>query len=96
LAFDDLGARYGLAKPVEPVVEWFRFNNESREMAGMDAGRSLELPAIVSAPAETRYYAAKIRGAEPAKAVTVFIRAGRGPAEVVGVERSWAGLDGRR
>ena len=92
LAFDDLGARHGLTKPVEYAVEWFRFNNDSGEMTAMDSGKTLELPATAAGSRGTSYFAARIRGDEPDKAVTVFVRAGQGPAEVVGIERSWAGL----
>jgi hypothetical protein len=80
LRFDDLAVRYGFEQPRQFTVAWSVFDNESERKSPIAGATGWEVP---TSPAE--YLAADIRGADPGRSVTVYLRGDR----VVGIDRTW-------
>lgn len=86
LEFENLAVKHGFAAPQELTVAWSRFDNLSGKLTTLP-GAGFALPAVLKSPGE--YVAAEIRGEDPAKSVTVYLRNRQGRIEVVGIERKW-------
>jgi len=80
LVFDDLAARYGFRAARQYSIQWQTFDNQSSRATPIAGAATFELPRS-SSP----YLAAVIRGGDPARTITVYLRRN----EVVGIERSW-------
>ncbi|MBZ5585848.1 MAG: hypothetical protein LAQ30_27380 [Acidobacteriia bacterium] len=80
LYFEDLAAKYGFQAARRYEVAWSEFNNETEMKTPLRGAASFAVP---SSAAE--YLAADIRGDEPRKTVTVYLRGNR----VVGIDRTW-------
>ena len=79
LEFDDLAAQYGFRSARQYSIQWARFDNQSGAAAPITGAAASEVPR------DSGYLRASIRADDPAKMVTVYLRAG----QVVGIERSW-------
>ncbi len=89
LEFDDLAVRYQFAAPREYAVEWSRFDNRTEQTAPLPGASGFTLPAQILNAAPGDYFCARIRAADPAKHVVVYLRRGRQQVELVGLERDW-------
>jgi hypothetical protein len=85
LAFEDLGLKYGFETAARSYsVVWSSLDNETETATPISGAASLSLP-----DGGDGYYAAKIHAADPAQAVTVYLRRKSGRDQVVGIERGW-------
>jgi hypothetical protein len=95
LAFDDLGAKHGLAPapgyrlesqqtPRGYRVQWAEFDNESERKTSIEGATSLKVPS-----SRADHLACEIAGSDNRKNVTVYVRQQGGERRVVGVDRSW-------
>ncbi len=84
LVFEDLAAKYGFAAPQPLVVQWSRFDNETETKTPIAGETTFTVPRETS-----DYLAADIRGADPTKSVTVYVRRESGALRVVGIDRGW-------
>jgi len=89
LEFEDLAVKHGFAAPREHSVEWSCFENRTQQSSPLPGASGLTLPEPVLSAAPGEYFCAQIRGTEPGKTVTVYLRRGREQIEVVGLERAW-------
>lgn len=91
ITFDDLGVRYGLSPAEDYQFEWFSFDNHSEALTPLANAATASVP-----KSKGDYVAAQIRGKDPDKTVMVFVRTKGDSAKVVGVERSWKGLNSKK
>lgn len=91
LRFDDLAVAHGYRPAVDYAVEWYEFDNPTRDMRVLFGMHSFELPDRVLSSGVGAYWAAKIAGKEPGKALTAFLRREESGFKVVGIERDWPG-----
>ena len=94
LRFDNLGERAGLATAEAYEYEWFMFDNDTRDLAGIGNGETSDT--AVSLPSNADWAGAghlmvRLSTRAPGvpnwrRSVDVYIRLGTAPA-VVGVER---------
>ncbi len=94
LLFDNLGERAGLATAEAYEYEWFMFDNDTRDLAGIGSGETSDT--AVSLPssadrADADYLMVRLSTRAPRvptwrRSVDVYIRLGTAPA-VVGIER---------
>jgi hypothetical protein len=89
LAFEDLAAKHKLAAAREYAVQWSRFDNNTEQKTPLPGETSLRLPGQIQAAGDSEYSAADIRGEDPKKTVTVFLRKKGSNVAVVGVDRTW-------
>jgi hypothetical protein len=86
LTFRDLAQEYSLNEKGEVHINWSRFNNKTGEKSPIATARGFQIP---QEPGSS-YLAADIwRGEDTKKSVTVYLKAGDGRTEVVGIERRW-------
>ncbi len=88
LTFEDLEVKYGFKPKREYQVEWSQFDNEAEKHTPIAGASGLALPPQVREGAGD-YYAASIKGDDPAKTVTVYLRKKTSGLEVVGIDRTW-------
>jgi hypothetical protein len=81
LLFDDLAVKYHFENPRGYTVEWFAFNNANGAKSLIAGASGFAMP-----QSESPIVAAAIHAGDPAKTVTVYVRAGK----VIGVDRTWA------
>ena len=89
LEFEDLAVKYGFAEPQQYQVEWSAFDNHAETHEPIEGGTGLDLPGAVVEGGEGAYFAARIRGTEPAKTATVYLRKRGAALHVVGIDRAW-------
>ena len=89
LVFEDLAAKFGIAPATPYSVQWSRFDNESETKTPLPGETAFSLPAQVESSPLREYFAADIRGADPRKTITVYVRTGHGEVRVVGIDRRW-------
>jgi hypothetical protein len=89
LTFEDLAAKHKLAAPRDYAVQWSRFDNNTEQKTPLPGETSLRLPGQIQVAGDGEYFAADIRGEDPKKTGTVFLRKNGGNVEVVGVDRTW-------
>ncbi len=89
LVFEDLAAHFRIAPATQYSVQWSRFDNESEAKTALSGETSFSVPAQVASSPRREYFAADIRGADPRKTITVYVRTGHGEVQVVGIDRRW-------
>ena len=89
LKFQDLGAQYGFAPARQYTVEWSAFHNDSEKHTPIPEAKSFELPKQIEGARDGEYFAASIRGDDPAKTVVVYLRKTGIGTKIVGVDRTW-------
>lgn len=89
LVFEDLAAKYGFVPPREYRVQWSRFDNVSRVKTALAGAAGPMIPGEARIARDGEYFAADIRGEDPKKAVTAYLRRQNGGWVVVGLERTW-------
>ena len=89
LVFDDLAAKHGLAAASEYSIQWSRFDNDSQTNSVIPGATAFALPPAALEAGSGMYFAAEVRGDNPNRAVTVYIRNGASGMQVVGVDRTW-------
>ncbi len=89
LVFEDLAATHGLQPPQSYSIQWFHFDNRSRQMTPPPGAASFALPPAISRATPGEYFASKIQGADPQRTITVYLRKLPDHLEVAGIERSW-------
>ena len=87
LEFEDLAVKYGFTAPRSFTIDWSRYDNNTRQQAPLN-GSTFEVPREAFETGARDYFCARIRGADPAKTVAVYLRGGPAPT-VVGIDRSW-------
>jgi len=90
LEFEDLAVKYRFTAPREYAVQWSRFDNQTQRTSPLPGAASFTLPEEVLKVAPGEYFCAQIRGGEPGKTATVYLRRGPDGPEIVGLERAWA------
>jgi hypothetical protein len=80
LAFEDLAAKYGFQPARQYAVQWSVFDNRTGERTPVRGAATFTVPR-----AEAPYLAADIRGEDPKRTVTVYLRG----EKVVGIDRGW-------
>ena len=93
LRFDDLGAAYAVDEgPVTYTATWFRFDNETGQVAPLHA-ESFVVPREVRDAGDGRYFAVRIESNRRSREmnVMVYLRARAGTQDVVGIDRGWPG-----
>lgn len=88
LAYEHLGAKYGLFAAPEVHFEWSSFDNAAEAHTPIPGAATAELPAELRSGADG-YYAAKLTADDPAKTVTVYLRKAAATFQVVGIDRTW-------
>ncbi len=84
LEFEDLAAKFGFAQPQQLSIQWFRFDNQTGNKSPLAGEATLSISTD-----QAEYLAAEIRGSEPKKSVTVYLRREAAGRRVVGIERFW-------
>ncbi|HSB16609.1 MAG TPA: hypothetical protein VLE22_19310, partial [Bryobacteraceae bacterium] len=84
LEFEDRSAKFGFAQPQKLSVQWFRFDNATGNKSPLASEAGFTIPTD-----QAEYLAAEIRGSEPKKSVTVYLRREAAARRVVGIERFW-------
>jgi hypothetical protein len=79
LTYEDLAVKYGFRGARNYSVQWFEFDNGTGARKPL-AANSFDVP-----ESAVEYIGAQIRGDDPAKTVTVYLRSDR----VTGVDRTW-------
>lgn len=80
LDFDDLAVKYGFAQPKQYRISWSTFDNERESKSPIPGQTIRKVP-----PTQAQYLAADLRGDDPDKTVTVYLR----DNTVIGIDRSW-------
>jgi hypothetical protein len=89
LRFEDLAVKYGFRPPLDYVVSWLRFDNETGLHTPLQ-DTAFHLPQIYSVLDNGDYLAARIHASEDdRKAAIVYLRKNESEAEIVGIEREW-------
>jgi hypothetical protein len=91
LAFEDLGAEYGLASPREYSARWFEYDNDRDVLTLITGAEGVTLPRVASSAPNGAYYAARISADVAGMEVTVTFRKEADGLPVVGIDRSWPG-----
>jgi hypothetical protein len=65
-------------------MQWFRFDNGTGNKSPLAGEASPKIPMD-----QAEYLAAEIRGPEPTKSVTVYLRTDAAGHRIVGIDRSW-------
>lgn len=84
LMWVDLGSTYKVLPPSEVEVEWTAFNNASQARTTLPDAKDSRIP-------ETRsdYLLASLRGGDPKKTITVYLRHHGMEWQIVGIDRSF-------
>jgi hypothetical protein len=80
LAFEDLGVKYGFRAARPYAIAWSEFDNLTGRKTPLARAADFKVPRD-----SAEYLTADIRGDDPRKIVTVYLRNGR----VIGVDRTW-------
>jgi hypothetical protein len=89
LAFDDLSVGYGFTGPRQYQIQWFRFDNMSRQKTPLLGAATQAIPSEARNARSGDYFAAEIRAEDPKKTVTAYLRYRDGGLQVVGIDRAW-------
>jgi hypothetical protein len=87
LRYDDLGAKYGFARPAQPRVAWSLYDNNSRFHEPI-AGSSFQLPAQWRTAPSGSYFSARLSDG-PHRLIDVYLWKTYSGPQVVGIDRSW-------
>ncbi|MCZ6751328.1 MAG: hypothetical protein O7E51_05800, partial [Acidobacteria bacterium] len=89
LEFEDLAVKHRLISPRDYAVQWSRFDNETEVKTPLAGETTFALPIQLLEAAVGEYFAAEIRGGDPKKTITVYLRKKADLVEVVGIDRKW-------
>jgi hypothetical protein len=89
LVFEDLAVKYGFSKPRQYLIQWSRFDNAAAQRNPLTGRIGSAIPDELRSAQPGEYYAAEIRSADSAQSVVVYVRAGSGRTDVVGIHRTW-------
>lgn len=84
LVFEDLEVKHGFAAARPYSVDWGVFDNGTGVTARLEGATTFTGP-----DSESEFLVARIRGADPKKTVSVYLRKRAGRREAVGIERTW-------
>jgi hypothetical protein len=89
LEFEDLAVNCKFTAPRPYQVAWSRFDNLSERKTALAGRATLAIPPEAAQAAAGEYFTADIRGGDPRKTVTVYLRKRDSEIQVVGLERGW-------
>lgn len=84
LVWEDLGSKYKVAPPSEFEIEWAEFDNATQAKTRLPNTKDARIPDV-----RAQFLSAGIRGADPKKTITVYLRHHGLEWQIVGIDRTF-------